>query len=162
MTQLGMAPRLMVNHKPGAQKRAQHFSRLQNRKVRRHLCGESYSQRTFVREPFVRNGLSQFPQPFDMAFNRISCHLLGLCQGTPIRNEPWQDWNRHLKSSFGFRIFPWRGTPLRFFPAGHVAYIALIHRQVNHGKCEILRFQFLSLCPIDANLARHSLSLALW
>ncbi len=161
MTQLGVASRLMMDHKSGAQKRAQHFSRFQNRKVRRHLCGESYSQRAFVRKPLVRNGLSRFPQPFDMAFDCISCHLLGLCQGTPIRHEPWQNWNCHLKSSFGLRIFPGRGAPLRSFPAGHVASITLIQRQVNHGKCEISRFQFLSLCPIDANLLRHDVSLAL-
>jgi hypothetical protein len=79
VTQLGMAPRLMMNHKSGTQKRSQHFSRLQNGKVRRHLGGESYSQRAFVRKPLVRNRLSRFPQPRDMAFNRIPRHLLGLC-----------------------------------------------------------------------------------
>jgi hypothetical protein len=162
VTQLGMAPRLMMNHKSGAQKRAQHFSGLQNRKVRRHLGRESYSQPAFVRKPFVRNGLSRFPQPFDMAFDCISCHLLGLCQGTAIRHEPWQDRDCHLKSSFGLRIFTGRGAPLRSIPVSHVASITLIYRQVNHGKSEILRFQFLSLCPIDANLARHDVSLALW
>ena len=61
MAQLSMAARLMMNHKSSAQKRAQHFSRLQDRKVRCHLRGQSYAHLAFKRKPFVRNRLPGFP-----------------------------------------------------------------------------------------------------
>src|SRR4029077_467399 len=134
VAQLGMAPRLMMNHKSGTQERAQNFSWLQDRKVRCHLGGESYAKLAFESKPLVRNGLSGFPQSLDMAFDGISRHLLGLCQGTPIRHKPRQKRNCHLISRFRLRIFPKRSASLCRFSAPNAASVAPVHRQVNNSE----------------------------
>ena len=115
----------------------------------------------FVDRHFRLLRRSGFPQPLDMAFNCISCHLLGLCQGTPIRHEPRQKWNCYLISRFRLRIFPKCSASLCRFPAARVASISVVHRQVNNSESEALRLEFLFLCPIDADLAPHSVRLAL-
>jgi len=148
VSQLRVAPCLMMDLKAGSEQDAKYLSWFQDGQIRGHLRGECNTKSLFVRTAFIRDSLAMLSKPLEMAPDRIPCHGACFVERPAVGNQSWQHWYGDLIPRLSRVLDPQSGAAPTASGARRNAYRKWLK---NHGETVLAHSKPFSFGAMHSN-----------